>query len=131
MSDLLMTFAFTKLVVDDLELTARFYEDVFALTRLQRVCASIAGSPIEEIVLGSDGGMGPVLLKWLDKPDSPRGEVILGVTTTDIHSLFERAKAAGGHVYVVPAVSPEAGGLIVGFLEDPEGHLIEVIESGH
>jgi predicted enzyme related to lactoylglutathione lyase len=130
MSDVPETFAFTKLVVDDLEVTARFYEDVFALTRLQHVRASIAGSPIEEIVLGSDGGMGPVLLKWLDKHDSPRGEVILGVTTTDINSLFERATAAGGQVCVAPASSPEAGGLTVGFLEDPEGHLIEVIESG-
>lgn len=129
MPDLPATFAFTKLVVDDLEGTTSFYEDVFALRQLNRVQAEIAGSRVEEIILGTDAGMGPILVKWLDGRTAPRGEVILGVTTPDIHSLFEQAKVSGGRVHVVPEVSAEAGGLIVGFLEDPEGHLIEVVES--
>lgn len=129
MSDSPATFAFTKLVVDDLEATTKFYEDVFALRSLNRIQAEIAGSSVDEIILGTDARMGPILLRWLDGRPVPRGEVILGVVTPDIHSVFDRAKGSGGRVHVLPEVSAEAGGVMVGFLEDPEGHLIEVVES--
>lgn len=123
------TYSFTKLVVHDLEAMTRFYGDVYGLEPIQRVEAEIGGEPIEEVILGRDGGYGGlILLRWVDRDTPPTGELLLGFTTADIDALFERAVTAGATVRVVPFMSEEAGGMRVGFVADPEGHLTEVVE---
>jgi len=121
-------YSFTKLVVSDLDAMARYYREVYGLTELQRVKSEIDGSPMDEIILGIDGEHGGlILLNWIGRA-APSGEVILGFTTPDIASLFGRAESAGGTVREAPMERPEAGGLKVGFITDPEGHLAEVVE---
>lgn len=122
-------YGFTKLVVDDLDAMCRYYGEVYDLSPLERVEAAIDGSPIEEVILGRDGGYGGlILLRWTDQEPPLGGEVILGFTTTDIDTLFVRAVSAGAIVRAEPFVSEEAGGMRVGFVADPEGHLAEVVE---
>jgi predicted enzyme related to lactoylglutathione lyase len=122
--------SFTKLVVDDLEAMAQYYRDVFGLSDVARFQASIAGAPIDEIILGVDGGHagGLIVLKYLGRPAPASGEVILGFTTDDIHGLFERAVAAGGSVRDEIHEPGVAGAALVGFLADPEGHLAEIVQ---
>lgn len=123
------SYSFTKLVVRDLEAMCRYYDEVYGLEPMQRVEAEIAGSAIEEVILGREGDDGGlILLRWVDQDPPTDGEVILGFTTTDLDSLVTRAQAAGAAVHVAPFVSEEAGGMRVGFLTDPEGHLAEVVE---
>ena len=67
---------------------------------LQRVEAAIDGSPIEEVILGRDGGYGGlILLRWTDQAPPTVGEVTWGFTTTDIGTrspaLVESAGANG------------------------------------
>jgi predicted enzyme related to lactoylglutathione lyase len=122
------TYSFTKLVVGDLDAMATYYAEVFGLTELRRVTADIAGERIDEIMLGADGAhAGLILLRWLDRPSPPTGETIIGFLTSDIGALFARAEAHGGRAMGPPRISAEAG-MVVGFLEDPEGHLVEVVE---
>jgi catechol 2,3-dioxygenase-like lactoylglutathione lyase family enzyme len=121
--------AFTKLVVDDLDAELRFYTTACGVRELQRVRADIAGEAIEEIICANDdGSTSIILLKWLGRSSAPLGEVILGLTTPHMKALFERMVTAGGRVRQAPAASEAAGGLVVGFVEDPEGHLLEVVE---
>ncbi|HEX4431674.1 MAG TPA: VOC family protein [Frankiaceae bacterium] len=54
--------------------------------------------------------------------------MILGFTTPDITALFDRAQRAGAKTRQTPSAIQAAGGLRVGFLEDPEGHLAEIVE---
>ncbi len=123
------SYSFTKLVVHDLDAMARFYGAVYDLEPIQRVEAEIGGEPIEEIILGRDGAYGGlILLRWVDRDAPPTGELLLGFTTGDIDALFERAVATGAVVRAAPFVSEEAGGMRVGFIADPEGHLAEVVE---
>ena len=122
--------AFTKLVVHDLDLVVPFYEEVCGLRRVQRVQAEIAGEPIDEIICTSESGASLIFLQWVGRAAaSPDTEVIIGITTSDIAACFERATAAGGRVREAPAANAAAGGMKVGFLEDPEGHLVEVVET--
>lgn len=126
----LAALSFTKLVVDDLEESKSYYQSVFGLSEVFRMSAHICGEPVDEIILGVDGAMegGIVLLKWLDRPAAPAGELILGFVSDDIHALFERGVAAGGSI-VGDIRDPEMEGLaFVGFLADPRGHLSEVIQ---
>src|SRR5262245_52050766 len=123
-------YAFTKLVVRDLEAMTQYYGQVFGLEPIQVVEAEIEGSPIREIILGRDGGYGGlILLHWLEREPVPEGEVILGFTTPNVNELFARAVANGGSVRQAPEPSEVAGGIVVGFVADPEGHLAEVVEQ--
>lgn len=122
-------FAFTKVVVDDLEACAAFYAQSFGLEEQYRVRADIAGRPIDEILYAASapGGGTFVLLRFLDGPGAPTG-VIPGFVTDEIDAVFARAVAAGGSVAQEPEDMPKHGHR-VGFLTDPEGRLIEVVQA--
>ena len=122
-------FSFSKLLVDDLEKTAAFYKSVCGLVEQQRVDATIAGKPISEITFlpTYPGGGSLTLLKFLGAPKPHNDEMILGFTTSDLEAFVDRAKAAGGRVADPIRAMPEHR-LRVAFVQDVEGHLIEVVQ---
>ena len=125
------TFAFTKLIVHDLDKMAAFYRDVYGLHAVNRLRGeSIGGEEIDEIMVSADpnaeyGSL--VLLKYLGRGPSPSGELILGFTTDDLPVLLERVRAAGGSVHAPIVEIPEMK-LRVAFATDPEGHLAELVQ---
>jgi predicted enzyme related to lactoylglutathione lyase len=122
-------FGFTKIVVADLERCAAFYSDVFGLREHYRVHDTIGGRPIDEILYEAtapDGGTF-VLLRFADAPDVASAGVLTGFITDEIDALFERAVAAGATVVDDVHDAPEHG-VRVGFLADPEGRFIEVVQ---
>jgi predicted enzyme related to lactoylglutathione lyase len=124
------TYAFTKLVVDDLEKLSAFYQQVYGLRQIARVQASIAGEPIDEIILGVGSEMSRssiILLKYTGRQPPRDTEVILGWRTDDLPALLDRIRAAGGRVVSDLEVKPELK-VKVAFATDPEGHLAELIE---
>jgi Glyoxalase-like domain len=127
-STVLAEVSFTKLVVDDLDGMSAFYQHVYGLTQLARLQATIAGSPIDEVILGTAAVPSLILLKWVGRARPDPGAVILGFTTPDITALFERGLNAGAVARQTPREMEAAGGLCVGFLDDPEGHLAEIVE---
>lgn len=122
-------FAFTKLVVADLEASAAFYSDVFGLQEQYRVKDTIGGRAMEEILYEptAPGGGAFVLLHFADTPGSTAGSVIAGFLTDEIDDLFPRAIAAGATV-VDPVHDAPEHGVRVGFLTDPDGHLLEICQ---
>ena len=124
------SYAFTKLVVDDLEKMAAFYSEVYGLREVARVQERIAGDAIDEIMLGVGPDMSPgslVLLKFVEAPSPRNGEVILGFATDDLPALLERVRAAGGGVHDAIRQMPEMK-IQVAFATDPEGHLAELVQ---
>lgn len=124
------SFSFTKLMVDDLEKMAAYYQEVYGLNQLHRVQAEIAGEPIDEIMMGPGQQLSTeslVMLKYLKRPNPPRGEVIVGFITQDLPALLSRAQRAGGSVLQDIREMPEHG-IKVAFVKDPEGHLAEVVQ---
>src|SRR5262245_10532024 len=93
------SFAFTKLIVHDLEKISAFYREVHGLHAVNRVRGeSIGGEEIDEIMLSADPSAqwsSFVLLRYLGRAPSPSGEAILGFTTGDLPVLLDRVKAAG------------------------------------
>jgi predicted enzyme related to lactoylglutathione lyase len=124
-------FAFTKLIVHDLETMTAFYREVYGLHGVNRVRGeSIAGEEIDEIMLSTDpsaqwGSL--VLLKYVARAPSPSGEVILGFTTDDLPALLERVTKAGGRIHAPLKEMPELK-IRVAFATDPEGHLAELVQ---
>ena len=124
------SYAFTKLVVDDLEKMAAFYSQVYGLREVARVQERIAGAAIDEILLGVGPEMSPgslVLLNFVDAPPPRNGEVILGFTTDDLPALLERVRGAGGGVHAEIRQMLEMK-IQVAFATDPEGHLAELVQ---
>jgi predicted enzyme related to lactoylglutathione lyase len=130
MSESPAAVAFTKLVVRDLEKMAALYVEAYGLAQIARVQADIAGVPIDEIMLGTGAGVASaslVLLRFVDAPPPPTGEVILGFTTPDLRALLDRVRAAGGGVHAAVRHMPEHG-VDVAFATDPEGHLALLVQ---
>jgi catechol 2,3-dioxygenase-like lactoylglutathione lyase family enzyme len=122
-------FGFTKLIVADLEKAASFYKAVCGLTELGRVDAAIEGRRISEIMFNAtgEGAATFVLLSYPDAAAAKDGEVILGFITQDVEAFVARAQSAGGRIAQAIETQPQHG-VTVGFVRDPEGHLIEVVE---
>jgi predicted enzyme related to lactoylglutathione lyase len=120
---------FTKLVVDDLDKTAAFYEAVCGLVEENRAKDEISGRAIEELYFKSDPpGTGTfTLTRFLDGPKRSTPGVILGFVTEDIDAFVDRAQAAGGRVAEATQSRPEHG-VKVAFVDDVEGNLLEVVE---
>ena len=125
------TFAFTKLVVHDVEKMAAFYCEVYGLHAVKRVRGeSIGQEAIDEIMLSPDpkapfGSF--VLLEYVGRGPSPNGELILGFTTEDLPGLLDRVRAVGGSVHAPTKDMPELK-IRVAFATDPEGHLAELVQ---
>lgn len=124
------SFTFTKLMVDDLEKMAAYYQEVYGLNQLQRVQAELAAEPVDEIMMGPGQQVSTeslTLLKYVKRPNPPRGEVIVGFVTQDLPALLARAQRAGGSLLQDIREMPEHG-VKVAFVKDPEGHLAEVVQ---
>lgn len=124
-------FAFTKLVVHDLEKMAAFYGEVYGLHVVNRVRGvSIGDEVIDEMMMGADPSAqwsSLVLLKYVGRTASPNGEAILGFTTDDLPALLERVAKAGGGIVAPIKEMPELK-IRVAFATDPEGHLAELVQ---
>jgi predicted enzyme related to lactoylglutathione lyase len=121
------SYSFTKLVVNDLEKMTSFYTKVYGLKQYDRVQSAIGADPIDEIMLGTTdahtGGL--ILLKFTERAPTGNGEIILGFVTDDVESLIERVRATGGAIHAPIRVEPAYK---VCFVQDPEGHLAEVVQ---
>jgi predicted enzyme related to lactoylglutathione lyase len=124
-------YGFTKIVVDDLDRMADFYQQVFGYRQLQRVHAAVAGEPIEEIILVQGEGYGQglplIVWKWTQRPAPAASDAILGFQSGDVDALVARVVAAGGTV-VDPPHDQAQHGVRVAFARDPDGRYLELVQ---
>lgn len=123
-------FAFTKLVVHDLEKEAAFYRAVCGYGDGELLEADIAGRPIEELVLRTpEGVLDLVLLSYPGEPLSCWNGVITGFDTADLDAYQARLLNAGGTVVdAIKSIDIGPSRMRIGIFADPEGHLLEVME---
>lgn len=124
------TFAFTKLVVHDLEKEGAFYRAVCGYRRPELLKGDIAGRPIEEIILRkAEGALDLVLLTYPGEPPPSGSGVITAFDTPDLDAYQARVLQAGGTVIqAIKWFDIGTNRTRIGFFADPEGHLLEVIE---
>ena len=122
------TVSFTKLVVADLEASARFYRSVCGYGEGHRMQGELQGRAVEEIIFRRpDGGIDLILLSF-SAPTSADG-VILGLEVADLAAFEARVLEAGGSV-LDPVHSIAYGELQMqmGVFADPEGFMLEVLQ---
>jgi predicted enzyme related to lactoylglutathione lyase len=122
-------FAFTKLLVADLEAEAAFYSAALGLVTKHRVTGGEGQAAYQEIILSAVGEEGPslILLRRLHQQPPEPGESVLGFVVDDVEQVVRQAKDAGGVVRSGPTAVPQAG-VHVAQVEDPEGHAVELVQ---
>ena len=121
-----------KLVVRDSEALARFYNEVFGLIEVRRFDALAYDDPHLEIFLAAGPGEGEnqiALLHYVNKPAPPPGEASIALMVDDVDAAVAAALAAGG-TSVRAAQTLEEHNFRYAIIADPEGHSIEVMQSG-
>lgn len=118
-------YGFTKIVVNDLQAEFAFYTDV--LGRVERTRYDF--DTLAEILLTSPDGADQslALLHYKGKPAPSPGSAVLGFHVTDVDGVVHRAEAAGGTV-TAPVKEMSEVGIKVAFVQDPEGHVLELVE---
>jgi predicted enzyme related to lactoylglutathione lyase len=120
-----ISFAASGIVVRDLVTAQRFYESALGMKEVNRARVDMLG--LDEVVLTAQGGGYVILMRY----DDGRSHVEVGqklvFVVADPSAVTDAAAAAGGTVLVPPTPMPEFGSTIA-FVQDPDGHAIEVID---
>ena len=115
------------IAVADLDRAADFYRSIFGMVDVM----TFDLDHMQEIVLGFENGRGAalVLMQYTDGSDNGRhGDPLkLVLYVEDPLAVAAAVEAAGFEVPVPPAPAASLGGTLVGFVRDPDGHLIEIL----
>jgi uncharacterized glyoxalase superfamily protein PhnB len=130
-----MTAMFTdpsvNLYVRDVEASARFYAGLFGFTETFRTPAT--GTPIHVelrlggLVLGLASTVAAHEAHGLVKGTGPCGDVALW--TTDVDAAYASAVAAGA-AQITPPHDFLDGALRAGWLRDPDGNAVQLVQRG-
>ena len=123
-------FAFTKIFANDVTSLADFYVATLGLTVKARLDLGEGMDAIEEIILtsGRDDDSSLILWRYLERATPTPGEAVLGFNVPDIEETLRLAELAGGSVAEPPKEYTEMR-VIVAFVNDPEGHLLEIVQN--
>jgi predicted enzyme related to lactoylglutathione lyase len=123
-------FAFTKLLVNDLEGQFAFYSSVFQRVERIRYEFDDRPDPLAEIIMTSPDGVEQslVLIHYKNQPAPAPGSSVVGFQVTGLEDVVRRVESAGGTVTEPPKEMAEIG-IKVAFVQDPEGHVLELFEQ--
>jgi len=113
--------------VSDLDRSEAFYRDVLGMQRT----GAFHLDYMEEVMLAHEGRNAVVLMHYTDGSahnyrDNP---VKLVFYVTDPKLFAGRIREAGLEVTMEPAPVESLGGAVVGLAKDPDGYVIELIQS--
>jgi lactoylglutathione lyase len=115
--------------VADLDRSTDFYTRVAGLS----VLMTLKLPDMDEVILGYKGtkGAAVVLMQYTDGSDRPTSDlpVKLVFYVPDPEGFADAVAAEGLEVVRRPAPVPELGGTVVGFVKDPDGYTIELLQG--
>jgi catechol 2,3-dioxygenase-like lactoylglutathione lyase family enzyme len=114
--------------VSDLDASSQFYTSVFGLSFVSKIHLP----DMDEIILSMDGrGAALVLMCHTDGVDrnlsDTGGKIVFSVA--DPAATVELARGRGARVVREATPVPEFGDAVIAFVEDPDGHLVEILQA--
>ena len=126
------SFAFTKIVVADLDAAEHFYAQTLGLSRVTYIEFGEGPGQLQEVILAvPDGGPGSPqlnLIRYPNRPMSAPGETVIGFMVDDVEATVTAFSAAGGCI-TVPVVEMPDHRIKLAYASDLDGHIIEVIQA--
>lgn len=119
----------TSMWVSNMERTLEFYVDVLGLARSREHGGSAYQPDVRNVfVCGPDGTELQFKHSPDRNPDEPAGYDHVALSTVDLDTEFDRiVEATGCPVRMEPTTI--GTGERIAFVEDPDGYLVELIES--
>jgi lactoylglutathione lyase len=113
--------------VSDLARSEDFYTRVLGMTVQQRIDLP----HIKEIVVAHEGRTAVVLMHWLDgSARNYNGSAVkLVFFEPDAKALMRKIREAGRTIQREAEVMPEFNNMIIGLAEDPDGYVIELLQT--
>jgi lactoylglutathione lyase len=127
-----LSFAFTKIVVTDLDASEQFYSQALGLSRV--TCIEFGEGPeeLQEVVLavpnGASGSAQLALIRYPNKPVHAPGETVIGFMVDDVDETAAGMINAGARITVPVQEMPDHR-LKLAILVTPDGHTIEIIQT--
>ncbi|HYD09887.1 MAG TPA: VOC family protein [Acidimicrobiales bacterium] len=121
-----ITLVGTGIVVRDLDAAQRFYEAALGMKETNRIRVDSMG--MDEVILATPGGGAAIILM---KYDDGRAHVEVGqklVFTVPSPAAVADAAAANGGKVILPPTEMKDFGATIGFVQDPDGHAIEILD---
>lgn len=116
------------IAVGDLERSTDFYTRVLGMRQL----TTLTLPHMDEVILSfGRRGAAVVLMKYTDGSDPRTTDlpVKLVLYVDDPAAVADRIRSEGLAIDREPAPVPGLGGAVVGFARDPDGYLLELLES--
>lgn len=118
----------TGIGVSDLDRSVEFYQRHFGMKQVM----DLSLPDMDEIILGHPGGQTAlVLMAHHDSTGhdyaNTGGKVVFYVA--DPAATAAAIGADGGEIVLDPRPIPQLGNAVVGFVKDPDGHLIELLQG--
>ena len=127
MTDITPRFGATGVGVSDLRRSTDFYKEVFGMT----VVTKFKLPDMEEMILSFPSGAALVLMCHIDgsKHDLANTGGKLVFYVADPVATAQLARDHGAEVVREPTPIPEFNNTVVGFVKDPDGHLLELLQA--
>ena len=127
-----LSFAFTKIVVADLDASERFYIEALGLARVTYVEFGEGVGRLQEVILAVPndltGGANLQLIHFPNKPPAAPGETVLGFMVDDVDATVAALIEAGARI-TVPALEMSEHRLKLAYAADLDGHIIEILQT--
>ncbi len=127
-----LSFAFTKIVVADLDASEQFYSRTLGLERLAYIEFGEGPGQLQEVILavpgGASGGAQLNLVRYPNKPMSAPSETVIGFMVDDVDETVAKMSDAGARI-TVPVLEMPDHRLKLAYVTDIDGHIIELIQT--
>jgi catechol 2,3-dioxygenase-like lactoylglutathione lyase family enzyme len=113
--------------VSDMTRSEDFYTRVLGMQVQQRIDLP----HLQEVIVGYAGRTSVVLMHWLDgsAPNYRNNPVKLVFFVPDAKALMERVRAEGLPITREAEVTPEFNNMVIGLAEDPDGYVVEFLQT--
>lgn len=123
-----LSFAFTKIVVADLDTSEQFYSRTLGLERLAYIEFGEGPGQLQEVILAVPGGAQLNLVRYPNKPMLAPGETVIGFMVDDVDETVATMGDAGARI-TVPVLEMPDHRLKLAYVADIDGHIIELIQT--
>jgi catechol 2,3-dioxygenase-like lactoylglutathione lyase family enzyme len=127
-----LSFAFTKIVVGDLDAAERYYGATLGLTRVAYIEFGEGTNALQEVILAvPDSPTNWARLNLIHFPNRPvpaPGETVIGFMVDDVEKTAVAMTQAGGRI-TVPVRELTDYRMKLAYVADPEGQIVEILQT--